>query len=85
MRSDLMNIQEVAEYFGISESTIRRRLRDRKNGEGSFLVPIFGLPPIHGGFSAFWSIVAVERPEMRQSEIAGRKAVIRPCSTTRPV
>ena len=37
-----MNVKQVAEYFGISESTLRRRLRDRKNGEGTFPTPIFG-------------------------------------------
>jgi len=39
---EFWNIKQVAEYFGVSESTIRRRLRDRKNGVGSFLIPVFG-------------------------------------------
>jgi len=37
-----MNVKQVAEHFGVSESTIRRRIRERKDGEGSFPVPVFG-------------------------------------------
>ena len=46
MNEELMNVNQVAAYFGVSVSTIRRRLRDRKNGDGTFLVPVFGFGKI---------------------------------------
>ena len=39
---EFWNIKQVAAFYGVSESTIRRRLRDRKNGIGSFIIPVFG-------------------------------------------
>ena len=39
---EFWNIKQVAEYYGVSESTIRRRIRDRKNGIGTFIIPVFG-------------------------------------------
>ena len=42
MTSELMNVKQVAEHFGVSESTIRRRIKERKDGEGSFPIPVFG-------------------------------------------
>ena len=42
MTSELMDVKQVAEHFGVSESTIRRRIKERKDGEGSFPVPVFG-------------------------------------------
>ena len=38
---NVMNIREVAQYFGVSQKTIRRRVADRKNGIGSFPLAIF--------------------------------------------
>jgi len=46
MTKEWMTVKEVAEYFCVSESTIRRRIRDRKNGIGTFLVPAFGFGKI---------------------------------------
>ena len=40
--SDLMNIQEVCQYYGLSEQTIRRRIRESKLGCSSFPRPITG-------------------------------------------
>ena len=42
MNQELMNIKQVAEYYAVSESTVRRRLRERRNGDGTFPIPIFG-------------------------------------------
>ena len=39
---ELWNIKQVATFYAVSESTIRRRIRERKNGEGTFPIPIFG-------------------------------------------
>ena len=75
--TEFMNIKQVAEYFGVSESTIRRRLRDRRNGIGSFLVPAFGF----GKIARFrrtdvenWSevepdIVTVETPSQQNRKV----------------
>ena len=38
----LLNIQDLCKFFGLSEPTIRRRIREAKQGIGSFPAPIFG-------------------------------------------
>ena len=40
--NDLFTIQEVCQYYGLSEQTIRRRIRESREGTGSFPKPIFG-------------------------------------------
>ena len=47
--STLLNIQEVCKFYGLSEPTIRRRIREAKQGTGSFPAPIFGY-----GKKALW-------------------------------
>ena len=42
MTTELMNVRQVAEFYRVSESTIRRRIKERKAGDGSFPIPIFG-------------------------------------------
>jgi hypothetical protein len=42
MKSDeLMDIHEVAAYYGLSESSIRRRVRATRNGQSNFILPLF--------------------------------------------
>ena len=38
---ELMDIHEVAAHFGLSESSIRRRVRDARNGQSNFVLPLF--------------------------------------------
>lgn len=38
---DLMDIRQVCEYFDLSETTIRRHIRERKDGTGTFPLPLF--------------------------------------------
>ena len=38
---DLFDISDVCQFFGISESTLRRRIQERKEGTGSFPLPLF--------------------------------------------
>jgi hypothetical protein len=38
---DLMDIHEVAAYYGLSESSIRRRVRAARNGQSNFILPLF--------------------------------------------
>ena len=39
---DLLTLAEVCSYFGLSESTIRRKVRDSRDGNGNFPLPLFG-------------------------------------------
>lgn len=38
---NLLDIHEVCDYFGLSESTVRRKVRDSKDGKGCFPLPLF--------------------------------------------
>jgi len=38
---DLMDITEVAEYYGISESTVRRKIKKKRETGYGFLLPLF--------------------------------------------
>jgi len=39
--NDLFDIGDICDYFGISEATVRRRIRERKEGIGTFPLPLF--------------------------------------------
>ena len=79
MNKDLefWNTKQVAAYFGVSESTIRRRIRDRKNGVGTFLIPVFGFGKIakfrrsdvENWSSAVPEIVMVETPAQQNRKV----------------
>jgi len=77
MNQELMNIKEVAAFFQVSESTIRRRLRERKHGDGSFPVPVFGFGRIARWRRADienWNevepeIITVETPTQRNRKV----------------
>ena len=53
--SDLLNIQDVCKFYGLSEQTIRRRIKDSKEGISSFPRPIFGY-----GRKALWRRSEIE-------------------------
>ena len=38
----LLNFKEVCEFYGLSEQTIRRRIKESKEGTGTFPRPVFG-------------------------------------------
>ena len=40
--TDLLTVQEVAEFYGLSVQSIRRRLQEAKSGKSRFPRPIFG-------------------------------------------
>ena len=52
---EFVNIQEVCEYYGLSEQTIRRRIKEAKKGRSSFPKPIFGY-----GRKALWRRSEIE-------------------------
>ena len=39
---DLIDLNGVCDYFGLSESTVRRKIRDTREGKGNFVLPLFG-------------------------------------------
>jgi predicted DNA-binding transcriptional regulator AlpA len=39
---DLLTLQEVAQFYGLSVQSIRRRLQEAKSGKSRFPRPIFG-------------------------------------------
>jgi predicted DNA-binding transcriptional regulator AlpA len=39
---DLIDLKGVCDYFGLSESTVRRKIKDTREGRGNFLIPLFG-------------------------------------------
>jgi predicted DNA-binding transcriptional regulator AlpA len=73
--NDLLTIQEVCQFYGLSEQTIRRRIRESRKGIGSFPRPIFGY-----GRKALWHREDIENwqeklPEQgeqnRQGSVSG--------------
>lgn len=54
--TETMTLQEVSAYFGLSEQTIRRRMKDARNGRSTFPRPIFG----SGGRKALWRKTDIE-------------------------
>jgi len=39
---DLFDLADICAYFNLSESTIRRKVRDSREGIGNFPLPLFG-------------------------------------------
>jgi predicted DNA-binding transcriptional regulator AlpA len=35
-------LKGVCDYFGLSETTIRRKIKDTREGKGNFVLPLFG-------------------------------------------
>jgi len=40
--SEVLTIQEVAQFYGVSEQTVQRRIRDSREGRGTFPRSVFG-------------------------------------------
>jgi len=38
---DLLSLVDLSNYFGVSESTIRRKVREHREGNGTFPLPLF--------------------------------------------
>lgn len=55
MQNELMDIKEVAAYLRCSVDTIWRRMKDRREGNGNFPLPI--TPP---GKKNFWNRIDIE-------------------------
>jgi predicted DNA-binding transcriptional regulator AlpA len=63
---NLLTIREVAEYYGLSIQSIRRRLRESKNKSGSFPSPVFGYKKkllFHRNEIESWKESEPEQPE----------------------
>ena len=64
--NDLLTIQEVYQFYGLSEQTIRRRIRESREGIGSFPRPIFGY-----GRKALWHRADIENWQETEPEQSG--------------
>ena len=42
LNEDLLDLESVSRYFGLSESTIRRKILETREGRGNFILPLFG-------------------------------------------
>jgi predicted DNA-binding transcriptional regulator AlpA len=42
LNDDLLDLKGVCNYFGLSETTIRRKIKDTREGRGNFILPLFG-------------------------------------------
>jgi excisionase family DNA binding protein len=61
--TELLTVQEIADYFGVSTQTIRRRIKAAKSKKSSFPSPVFGY-----GKKALY----------RRSEVVGWKETVEP-------
>ena len=60
---DLLDLKQVAEYFGVSPSTIRRKVKkSRENGFG-FVIPVFS-----SGSRLIWRRVDIENFRCEDAE-----------------
>ena len=67
--TDLLTIQDLCNFYGLSEQTIRRRIRESREGAGSFPRPVFGY-----GRKALWhrnDIISWRETKPEQSEQDG--------------
>jgi len=65
--NDLLSIQEVCQFYGLSEQTIRRRIRESREGVGSFPKPIFGF-----GRRGLWHREDIENWSETEPEQSGQ-------------
>jgi predicted DNA-binding transcriptional regulator AlpA len=42
LSDDLLDLEGICNYFGMSESTVRRKIRETREGRGNFILPLFG-------------------------------------------
>ena len=42
LNDDLLDLEGVCRYFGLSKSTVRRKISDRRENKGTFPLPLFG-------------------------------------------
>lgn len=52
---DLFNLEDVCDYFGLSESTIRRKVKESRENGGGFPLPLF-----KGGSNLRWRRADIE-------------------------
>jgi len=60
---DLWGIADVSAYFGVSESTIRRKVKKRRENGFGFVIPIFSQ-----GSKLLWRRVDVENFQCEDAE-----------------
>jgi len=64
----LLSIQDICQFYGLSEQTIRRRIKESREGTGSFPKPIFGY-----GRKGLWHREDIENWKETEQEQSGRE------------
>jgi len=62
--NDLLNLVEVCGYYGLSEATVRRRVREARQGRGNFPLPLFG-----SGCRVLWRKIDIESWQGEDAEV----------------
>jgi predicted DNA-binding transcriptional regulator AlpA len=62
--NDLFTLADVCNYYGLSESSIRRRVRQRREGIGNFPLPLFG-----SGCRVLWRKFDIENWQGEDAEV----------------
>ena len=63
-REKLYDISDVCDYYGLSESTIRRKVRESRDGNGNFPLPLF-----KSGCKVLWRKSDIESWRGEESEV----------------
>jgi predicted DNA-binding transcriptional regulator AlpA len=71
--NDLLSLSEVCEYFGLSEATIRRKVRESRENGGGFPLPIF-----KANSSLRWRRDSIENWQGEEAEGSSSVEVYRP-------
>jgi predicted DNA-binding transcriptional regulator AlpA len=66
--TELFDIGDICDYFGISQATIRRRIQERRTGIGSFPLPLF-----RSGHRLLWRASDIRAWEGEEIEAVGVK------------
>ena len=63
-REKLYDISDVCDYYGLSETTIRRKVRESRDGNGNFPLPLF-----KSGCKVLWRKSDIESWHGEESEV----------------
>jgi len=61
---DVYGITDICSYYGLSESTIRKKVRESRNGESNFPLPLF-----KRGCKALWRKSDIEAWSGEEGEV----------------
>ena len=61
---DLLDLADICAYFGLSESTVRRKVRDSRDSKGNFPLPLF-----KSGCRVLWRRADIENWKGEDGEV----------------